>query len=194
MKKVLFLAVILFTAICSNAQVKVYAKFVPAPGTGSLVIIDENPGTTHAGQILLTTVSSSEANRVTLGTGTSGAGGGRVSFDSLILSKPISINSPAFFKMMCTGTHYKYIEVSYYNAADQIIYRQTLGTVFTTSIARTAASCASGCPGVIENITLAYGVEVFTFYTTPGNLATGISNGWDQIKNITVSNPSNITQ
>lgn len=190
MKQIFLFAFLLLAAIYGNAQVTVYAKFVPNMGAQ---LVDENPGTTHSGQILLTTVGGGERQSLNIGAQSGGLGAGRVQFDSTMFTKPVSVNSPTFFFLLSSGSALKYVEISYYNAADQIIYRQTLGNVGVSSMYRAAASCANGCPGIVENISLEYGTEVFTYYTTPGNLASGVSKGWNRISNTAVNDPTIVT-
>jgi type VI protein secretion system component Hcp len=190
MKRVFLFAFLLLAAIYSHAQVSVYAKFVT---NQSPQLVDENPGTAHSGQILLTTIGNGERQTLNLSSQSTGVGAGKIQFDSIEFTKPISVNTPTFFSMMAAGTPFKYVEISYYNAADQIIFRQTLGLVPVNTMYRAAASCTSGCPGIVETISLQYGTEILTYYTTPGNLSTGISKGWNRINNTAVNDPSTIT-
>jgi type VI protein secretion system component Hcp len=165
-------------------------KLTPYSGT----LVDENPGTTHTGQIALSTVSNDEEQTLNIGSQSSGAGAGKVTFNPIAFTKPISVNSATLFSYMCSGTAFKFAEFSYYNSKDEIIYRITLSLAAIKTMSRTAAACASGCPGIVENITFEYGTEVLTYYTTPGNLGTGVSRGWDRVKNVQFNDPTQFEQ
>jgi type VI protein secretion system component Hcp len=193
MKKSLLFLIFVLAFVCGNAQTSVFVKLTPYPNSG-ITLVDENPGTAHTGQIALSTISNGEIQTLNIGSQSTGAGAGKILFDSINFTKPISINSSTLFSMMCSGTPFKFAEFSYYNSSNQIIYRQTLSLAAVKSMARTTASCSSGCPGIIENISFEYGTEVFTYYTTPGNLNSGISKGWDRVHNVAFNDPTQSVQ
>jgi type VI protein secretion system component Hcp len=183
MKKFSVFFLFMCAVIYGNAQVSVYVKFTLYSGS----LVDENPSSaTHKGQILLTTISGGIEQSTTIAG--SGAGTGRVSFDLVTYSKPVSINSAQLFGICAAGTRIKTVEISYYDSNDKIIYRQRLGAVIIHSYATTAASCANGCPGVIENISLDYTTDYISTYGTPGGTPTSF--GWNVVTNTEYNDPN----
>src|SRR5450432_468098 len=105
MKKFISCILSLFVVIYCTAQISVYVKFTRYSGT----ILSEEFSTKkgHTDQILLTTYSSDDETMVNIGSQSSGAGAGKITFQPIIFSKPPGANSPMFFSMMASGTPLK---------------------------------------------------------------------------------------
>ncbi len=194
MKPLIIFISMIFACIFSNAQsVTVYARFTLY--TGSLV--DENTRRGHEGQILLTSYTSSELQTLNIGSQSSGAGAGKVTFNPVTFTKPVSVNSPLFFSMMASGTPFKNVAFLFYTTAatgDRLLYQQTMGLVAIKTMQHSVeAACPSAnCPGLIETISLEFGQEINTFYPTDASGMPGksVSNGWDRVKNVKLDDPA----
>ncbi len=193
MKQNSFIALLVLFCTCSHAQVTVYAKFTLNNGT----LLDEGPvAESHKGQILLSSYSIDAVQVLNIGSQSTGAGAGRIAFDPVSFTKPVSINSPQFFSMMCAGTPFKKVEFYFYNAGDKLYYMESLGIVaFKTITHSVAASCPTpGCLGFIETCVMEYGKKVETFYPQDPNGSPGkpVSMGWDRIKNVSLNDPAGL--
>jgi type VI protein secretion system component Hcp len=179
-------------AIYSNAQVTIYARFTLYSGS----LVNESTGKMHQNEILLTSYSSNEEQTLNIGSQSTGAGAGKVTFNPVTFTKPVSVNSPMFFSMMASGTPFKKVEFLFYNAADVLIFQQTMGLVAVkTTQHSVAATCAgTNCTGLIETISMEFGQEINTVYTIDpkGMPGKSYSNGWDRIKNIKNDEPNSL--
>jgi type VI secretion system secreted protein Hcp len=125
-------------------------------------------------------------NPTTIGSATTGAGGGKAKFNDFSITKTTDKSSPAFFRNCVAGAHYTKVTLSMRKAGGApaaagkpfLIYR--FGTVFTTKV-----SWKAGEDGPEEEITFAYGsLEVeYAPQDAQGQMAAGIPQGWSQITN-----------
>jgi type VI protein secretion system component Hcp len=133
-------------------------------------------------------------NKTSIGSATSGAGGGRVQFGQFSITKFTDQSTNAFFKNCVTGTHYSLVNLYIRKAgatpdssgAPYLVYQ--FGTVFTVKIEWSGPGDETGPE---EKITFAYGQLGITYFfqkadgTMDGSKSTPVS--WDQLKNTTWS-------
>jgi type VI secretion system secreted protein Hcp len=134
-------------------------------------------------------------NPTTIGSATGGAGGGKAEFAEFTITKTTDVASPAFFKNCCTGAHYKNVTIAMrkpprdpgsVSTGAYLIFR--FQTVFTTKIGWSGP----GDEGPEEKITFVYGKFEITYrqQNADGGIEKpGITQGWDQISNISFSDP-----
>jgi type VI protein secretion system component Hcp len=190
MKKFILSLLMAWAVMGVHAQVTVYARFTLYNGG---VLVNENNSVVHTGQIQLTSYSGGDEQTLNIGSQSSGAGAGKVVFDPVIFSKPVSVNSPQFSSMLASGTPFQKVEIYFYNGADKLIFMQTLGLVAFKSIQRSVAPCTTpACPGLVETISMEYGTEVNTFYPVDAKGLPGkpLSYGWNRVKNVKNDDPA----
>lgn len=98
-------------------------------------------------------------NKATIGSATSGAGGGKVQFNEFTIKKTTDTASPYFFKNCAAGAHYKIVTLAIRKAGAEggkagkpyLVFN--FGTVFCTKIDWSGP----GDEGPEESITFAYG-------------------------------------
>ncbi|MBV8551425.1 MAG: type VI secretion system tube protein Hcp [Acidobacteriaceae bacterium] len=125
------------------------------------------------------------SNPVTVGSGTTGMGAGKVSLSSFNIMKRTDNASPTLFKACCTGTHYPSASVvlrkSGGKAVDYIQY--DFNEVMVESIQWSGSSGGDDTP--TESVSFAYGEVTinYTPQTKDGTLGTKNSAKWNQTTN-----------
>jgi len=110
-------------------------------------------------------------NKATIGSATSGAGGGKIQFNEFTIKKTTDSASPAFFKNCCAGAHYESVQLAIRKAggdpasAGKPYMFFNFGTVFTTKIDWSGP----GDEGPEESITFAYGMLQIGYYKQEAN-------------------------
>lgn len=118
----------------------------------------------------------------TIGSATTGAGTGKITFNEFIIRKVTDQSSPAFFKNCCVGAHYKSVTVSVRRAgldpAAKEFLRFRFEMVFVTKI----DWAGPGDEGPEESITFVYGKLGMRYSPESGTLKPALA-GWDQVLN-----------
>ena len=91
-------------------------------------------------------------NPTTIGSATGGAGAGKVQFDALEVSLPLTADSPELFEVLVRGDHYDQAVLTQRNAAGQPVAVWVLETVFATTHAIDGDSEGPG-----EHVTFVFG-------------------------------------
>jgi type VI secretion system Hcp family effector len=128
-------------------------------------------------------------NPATVGSGTSGAGGGKAKFNDFNITKTTDKSSPQFFRNMVAGAHYKKVTLSMRKAggsptaAGKPFLKYTFGTVFTTKM-----SWKAGEDGPEEEIAFAYGTLMVEYapQLKDGTMEAFKTAGWSQITNTSI--------
>jgi len=142
-------------------------------------ITGESTDKGHTGQIEIDSFSWGAENPTTVGSGTSGAGAGKVKFGTMNFSTAVSKASPALYSAMCTGSHLATGVLSVRKAGgtqlDYLTY--SMAVIFVTS--QQISSGANGA--VIEHYSLAFGkmTESYMPQNADGSLGSAVVNGWD---------------
>ena len=126
-------------------------------------------------------------NKATIGSGTSGAGGGKIQFNEFTIKKITDVASPFFFNNCAAGAHYKLVTLAIRKAGGDGARAGTpyvvfsFGTVFCTKIDWTGP----GDQGPEESITFAYGaLDVAYAQQKPdGSLEPLKNTSWNQMTN-----------
>jgi type VI secretion system secreted protein Hcp len=126
-------------------------------------------------------------NPATIGSATSGAGGGKCKFNEFTIKKPTDSASTLFFKNCCSGNHYKNAVIAIRKAGGDassvgspfLLYE--FGMIFTTKIEWSGP----GDEGPEESITFAFGTLGIQYIKQKpdGTMAGQRIVGWDQTKN-----------
>ena len=136
----------------------------------------------------LQSVTFSSKNSANIGTGSSGAGSGKVSFEDFNVTKFVDNGSPQFFMALCAGDHYDTVTIAVRKAqggaaaATKPFLQYKFALVFVTSISTTVGA-EDEAP--TETITFAYGAtEIqYTPQDQQGNLGTPNPTQWSRVLN-----------
>lgn len=152
-------------------------------------VAGESTDSTHAGEFEIFSFSMGASNPVTIGSGSTGMSGGKVSLSSFSVMKKTDKASPILFKMCCQGDHFDKAVVTLRKAGgtagqqEYLIY--TFEKVFIENIQWSGSSGGDDTP--MESVSLAFGK--FTISYKPqkaedGTLDAAVEGGWDQTTNV----------
>jgi len=159
----------------ADGGTQVYLKLVPA--TSAPAVQGEVADKQHAGEIAIHSYTLGMKNPTTIGSATGGAGAGKAQFEPLELVHTVDRASPALFKIMATGAHFKEATLTVvFNGVE--FQRIRMGTAFITNITQTGGGPLSA---PTETIRMAYG-QLLQEYRGGTGKETG-SAGWNQITN-----------
>jgi type VI secretion system Hcp family effector len=116
----------------------------------------------------------------TIGSATGGAGVGKAKFNEFRISKKIDNASPALFKQLAMGAHFKKAVLTLRRPGEQPYMVYTFETVFTTKVDHSGSS-----PELpTEEVAFAYGkLVVQSFGKSANGVASQVTHGWDQVLN-----------
>lgn len=168
-----------------NAYLKFYNKVTGGAASGLILPVGETPETdvTHKNMIQVKEFSFGVENKATIGSATSGAGGGKAVFNEFVIKKKVDSASPQLFGALATGAHYDgavlYLRKSS-ASVDYLMYY--FGLVFITAI-DWSATTADDAPE--EVVKLGYGSLRISYaqQTTSGGLARPAIMTWNQVTN-----------
>ncbi len=135
-----------------------------------------------------------------IGSQSTGAGAGKVTFNPLTITKTVDQTSAPLFQAMASGTAYQFIEFLIVSSAGSnsqarvVLYKVLLKLAAVKTMSVSSVECTSGCPGIAESISFEYGgYVVFTYIqkadesVTPGRIA-----GWNRVSNVADTSPTSI--
>jgi type VI secretion system secreted protein Hcp len=170
--------------------VDAFIMFTPAAGSNMLKPEGETTDATFAKKkaFEIKDFSFGVENKATIGSATSGAGGGKIQFNEFTIKKTVDQASTDFFKNCCAGAHYGVVTIACRKAggggaqatgAPYLIFN--FATVFTTKIDYSGP----GDEGPEESITFAYGALSITYkvQTKEGKMGTTKQQQWSQLTN-----------
>ena len=129
-------------------------------------------------------------NPATIGSATSGAGAGKVTFQNFQFTKPLDKYSAELFQDLASGTHLAQVEIVIRkpgaNGMEDPVVQYLLKTVFLTNIHVSGES-----RNATETIQGVFGAIQFVLYGQTGSGAPTVSSagGWSQITNTPVTVP-----
>ncbi len=128
------------------------------------------------------------SNPVTVGSGTTGSGAGKVSLSSFSCMKKLDNSSPNLIKNCCIGDHFKTGSVLLRKAGStQIIYLQyDLTEVYVESYQVSGSSGGDDTPTESLSFTFASFVMSYWPQKSDGSAGTKVTAGW----NVTTNKPS----
>jgi type VI protein secretion system component Hcp len=173
----------------SGNGVDIFVDIAPASSTvGNLTPVGESKNPSEGKQVFeVTSFSLGATKTTTLGSGTSGAGAGKVHFDKFTIEKSIDKYSPGLFTDLASGKSLKSVDIIVRQPSAHglvPVAQYMLTTVFITSIQ--IASGHSKAPS--ETIEGEYGAIVFDVYhqSANGEVTAGPTGGWNQVTNTQV--------
>ena len=161
-----------------------FMYFDAAAATGGLKIEGETTDSTYAKKKAYEIYSFSwgASNPVTIGSGTSGTGGGKVSVSSFNIMKKSDAASPALFKACADGSHFATAHVVMRKAGgNQLEYlKYEFSEVYVESVQWSGSSGGDDTP--TESVSFAFGGVTITYQPqdkTGAPLGTAKSSSWD---------------
>src|SRR6202050_5706527 len=148
----------------SSAPLNYYVRFTLSDGS----VVTVNEGQFFA----LEGFSFSDQNTVSIGSASSGAGAGKVTFNPLQLTLSQPGLQPALFQALASGTAFQEVDVlGYSQGTNQLVTDDSFGLVFANGLSTDASGTTQ--------VSLEYGSEEIqqSLSTTP------VSVGWNQIQN-----------
>ena len=143
-------------------------------GNSSLAI--KGNGTTKGfeGAVQANSLTWSVEQTLNIGSQSSGAGAGKVTFNDLHFTKNVDATSPIFFQALCSGTPFQFVDVSF------VVGGATTASFRLKLVAIKSIDGTAGADAPAEDIALEYGGTVWTV-----GQATG---GWNRVKNVSDTN------
>lgn len=128
------------------------------------------------------TYSGSVEQTLNIGSQSTGAGAGKISFNPFTITKNLDAMSPILFQASATGTPYKTAEIVFVSAQNYILSK----FVYKLVAVKTISWAAGEEDQVLETVSFEYGGLFVTVNKQgPDGRTTGASQaGWNRIKNI----------
>ncbi len=132
-------------------------------------------------------------NTLNIGSQSTGAGAGRITFKEFSITRKIDKSSPTFFQMACSGTSFKLVYLCLRKSSGG----ETAGRIFLRFdfklVAVQTISWSHDDESPKEEVTFQYGgLQIrYSQQDANGNMQAPIAQGWNRIKNIadTTSTP-----
>ncbi len=135
------------------------------------------------GTVQASSLTWSAEQTLNIGSQTTGAGAGKVTFNDLTFTKAVDATSPAFFQALCAGVPFEFVDISFVTSAGTTAScRLKLAAVKSIdgTVGMVAGTTGTGAPS--EAITLEYGGAIWTV-----GAATA---GWNRVQNASDTNPA----
>ncbi|MFL5861461.1 MAG: type VI secretion system tube protein Hcp [Solirubrobacteraceae bacterium] len=159
-------------------------RLQPAPGDGSQNIIDALGGEPHFVLLPLKSFSLGAQRTVSIGSQTSGAGAGKVTFQSFKVVKALDDTSPALFLQLASGAHYNDVAIVIRRRvrdSSMPAFAYQMKLVFLTDIHITA-SANHGATETIQGETGSLTLSAWK-QDSHGKTTLGPQTSWSQVKN-----------
>ena len=139
-----------------------------------------------------------EEQTLNIGSQSSGAGAGKVTFNPLTITKSVDALTPKLFQFMCSGTPYKFVEILFIkptggNNPANVIYKVLLKlAAVKTQAVSSVADCSNGC--VAESVSFEYGGMLQYTYKqqATGSITANPPGGWNRVKNVEDTDPTTV--
>jgi type VI secretion system secreted protein Hcp len=145
----------------------------------------ESADSQHGGEIDVESFSWGETNSTSIGSATTGAGAGKVKFDSMAITTRVSCASPQLALMCASGQHVPTAVLTVRKAGgkQEEYYKVTFKTVFVTQYRSIAVAGTDLMPR--DELTFVFGEYVIEYRPQgkEGMLGSPVMNGWSQITN-----------
>ena len=129
-----------------------------------------------------------------IGSQSTGAGAGKVTFDPLIITRKTDRTSPILYQMACSGTPFQSVAL--------VLCKSAGGTTATTVfqkftfklVAIKSIAWASDAEEPKETVTFEYGGLVIEYWVqaADGSLGAKVLGGWNRVKNISDQDPASV--
>jgi len=147
----------------------------------------ESTDANHGGEIEIQSFSIGASNSSTVGSGTTGSGGGKAQFQPFTVTKKVDKSSAVLLQMCSSGDHFPTATLTLRKAGgkkalEYLIY--TFTQVYVTSITTSGASQdQADAPGETIAFTYASVHEKYTPQNQDGSGGSPIEGGWDLTRN-----------
>lgn len=143
--------------------------------------------------IRLSDFSTDIEQTLNIGSQSTGAGAGRVTFNPFTIRKPIDATSPTLFTNAASGTPFKTAELFVANAKGIILLVFTFKLVAVKTV---SWSVSAGDEGVSEVVTFEYGGLFVTVngQGPDGNINNTTLAGWNRVRNVKDSDINSMIQ
>ncbi len=138
----------------------------------------------NSSQLLkINSFSSDVEQTLSIGSQSTGAGAGRVTFNPFSITKQVDATSSVLFQLAASGTPFKTAEVFLTNQSGAIITRYLFKLVAVKTVAWTASSDSESA---MESVSFEYGGLIVTANTQSpdGKLIAGTPMGWNRVRNV----------
>lgn len=166
--------------------VDAYLNFTTYDGTS---LTSESQNTVHPGWLEVSDYSFDIEQVLNIGSQSSGAGAGKVTFNPFSITKKVDNLSPVLYQMCCAGKPFQTVVLALRKSGgadssvsagkDYLVYMFKLVAVRTVS-------WSQGDEGPVETVTFEYGaLDIsYSIQNPDGSLAAPIFAGWNRVKNI----------
>jgi type VI secretion system secreted protein Hcp len=153
--------------------------------TGTPVFPASGKPSPLANAVQIPTFSLDIEQTLNIGAQSSGAGAGKVTFNPLVIKRPVDQTSPVLFRDCASGVTFKTLTVNVVgsNPAVNIPLTYTFSLVAVQTI---AYDSGDGSSAPMETVSFQYGaLEIdYTAQKADGTPGTTVAAGWDRVKNI----------
>jgi type VI protein secretion system component Hcp len=159
------------------ASSSIYLKFTNYPGS-SLAIKGNVAAKGYEGSVQASALTWSVEQTLNIGSQSSGAGAGKVTFNDLTFTKNLDATTPIFFQALCAGTPFQFVDIFFATGGS---------TAASCRLKLAAVKSIEGSAGVnvpSEAIALEYGGAIWTVGT--------VNAGWNRVKNTLDTSPTTI--
>ncbi len=175
----------------SSPSVSIYLRLtdysgrvVAADGTAIASVNVDNVGfDTNSPQFTkVLTYNASVEQTLNIGSQSTGAGAGKITFNPFSITRYLDATSPLLFQASASGTPYKTAEIFFVSAQNTIFSRLT----YKLAAIKTVAWAADGNSAVVETVAFEYGTVVITVnkQSPDGKVNSATQSGWNIIKNV----------
>ena len=133
--------------------------------------------------IKISSCNSDIEQTLNIGSQSTGAGAGKITFNPFKITKFIDAISPALFLNAASGTPFKTAEVFFVGKKNVV---QVIQTYKLVAVKTVSWSAASGESGMIETVAFEYGGLFVTVnqHGPHGEISNVLQAGWNRVKNI----------
>ena len=195
MKKFILLSVLMITTAASFSQISIYVRLTDYAGkvlstNGTMdapLPLRENMISTDNGQFfLVTSFTGTAVQTLNIGSQSTGAGAGKVTFNPFTITRKMDAASPLLFQNSASGTPFKTAEVFFMNGQN-VVVKQTFKLAAVKSITWSACTDKDkDCNTVNETLLFEYGGQLITVGKSQG--------GWNRVRNIQDNDPNTVVQ
>ena len=127
--------------------------------------------------------SSDIEQTLSIGSQSTGAGAGKVTFNPFSITKKVDATSPILFQQSASGTPFKTVEVFLVNSSGIIIVKYLYKLVAVKTVAWSASSDGESATEVVS---FEYGglIVVANIQSPDGKINPGTQMGWNRVKNV----------
>ncbi len=148
-------------------------------------VTGESTDSAHSGEIEIYSFSWGASNPVTIGSGTTGSGAGKVSLSSFNFMKKLDNSSPNLLKNCCIGDHFKTATLQLRKAggSQETYLEYDMEEIYVESYQVSGSTGGDDTPTESLSVTFAKITMNYTPQLKTGGMGTKVTAGWDQTIN-----------